>query len=78
MAHSERYPDGSRLDTFFGVDDLKKSINETFANKFGALAEKAFENGACKVEQRISMGNEPCPKCESGLRFDLCCLKNSN
>lgn len=68
MAHSEIYPDGNRIDKFFSADCL-----ESFAKKFGNLSEQAFLNGAVKVEQQIIHGNEPCPKCNSGLRYDLCC-----
>lgn len=68
MAHSEIYPDGSKIEKFFGA----KTDSELY-KKFGQFSSEAFMNGAEKVEQRIVHGNKTCPKCKSGLRFDLCC-----
>ena len=68
MAHSEIYPNGDTVNKFFKVNSVEK-----MSQKFGNLSTKAFLNGAEKVEQRIIRGNETCPKCDSGLRFDLCC-----
>ena len=71
MAHTEIYPDGhlpKSLSQFVGPDSM-----DGLANKFGKLSSEAFLNGAERVEQRIIHGNEVCPKCKSGLRFDLCC-----
>jgi len=68
MAHSEIYPDGSRIDKFLSAKTLDK-----LAGKFSKLSNTAFMKGAERVEQRIVHGNEVCPKCDSGLRFDLCC-----
>ncbi len=69
MASSEMYSDGSKITRFFKGNDV------VLAEKLGNAAKKAFEAGAVKVEQHIIMGNEVCPKCDSGIRFDLCCGK---
>lgn len=69
MSHSEMYPDGRKI-TKFIEEDL--TINKTLADQFAALSQQAFDNGAEKVEQRVIHGNETCPMCDSGLRFDLC------
>ncbi len=68
MAHSEIYPDGNRIDKFVSAE-----THPELAKFFGKLSSEAFLNGAERVEQRIIHGNETCPKCDSGLRFDLCC-----
>ena len=70
MAHSEIYDDGSRIDKFFEADTKQR-----LAEQLGNASSLAFKNGAVAVEQHIVHGNEPCPKCTSGIRFDLCCGK---
>ena len=68
MAHLEIYPDGSQLEKY-----CKAHSGEELAKKLGQFSSEAFLNGAERVEQHIIRGNEVCPKCKSGLRFDLCC-----
>lgn len=71
MAHTEIYPNGhlpKKIMKFIGPDSA-----EALADQFGELSTAAFLHGAERVEQRIIHGNEVCPKCQSGLRFDLCC-----
>ncbi len=72
MAHSEMYEDGSRVNKFFSAD-----TNAKLAEQLGMASSEAFMNGAVAVEQHVVNGNEPCPKCESGIRFDLCCGKTN-
>jgi hypothetical protein len=71
MAHSEIYPDGSKIEKFFKAKNMTE-----LSEKFGKLSSQAFLNGAEKVEQKVIHGNEVCPKCDSGLRYDLCCGSN--
>jgi len=68
MATTEIYPDGSKINKFFSANSIP-----SLSKKFGDASLFAFMNGAERVEQRIVRGNEVCPMCDSGLRFDLCC-----
>lgn len=70
MAHSEIYPDGSRINKVIEAETKRQ-----LADQLGKASRDAFMNGAIGVEQHIIHGNEPCPKCTSGIRFDLCCGK---
>ncbi len=67
MSSTEFYPDGQKVTKF-----VSGPVAE-MAEKFGNLSNQAFLNGAERVEQKIINGNETCPKCDSGLRFDQCC-----
>ena len=70
MAHLETYEDGSKINKFFEAATANK-----LADQLGKASSEAFMNGAVAVEQHVIHGNEPCPKCASGIRFDLCCGK---
>ena len=73
MAHSEIYPNGKTLIKFF-----ESNSGQEMADKFSTLSHDAFLRGAERVEQHVIHGNEPCPMCDSGIRFDLCCGKMAN
>ncbi len=70
MAHSEEYPDGTKLHKF--IDGELSDV----AKKLGELSRQAIERGAVIINQQIVCDNDRCP-CGSGIRFDLCCKDKS-